>query len=636
MGSRHVVCEENETLASFIHEKYEAFLLKQPYSENLDATLSKAYKNVCEWKDPIRSLQDASKIRGIGNWMLKLLKDFFVDNGNLSQPSPLEQSPQGWLHVYTTKRRKAAKRYLPQKNSAAYAILITLYKAIMGGKEFMLKQELIDATEASGLSKTSIQPTKASSGTGRFGDSMKDWYSGWSSMKTLVSRGLVVRSSCPAKYMLTEEGKQAAHECITRAGLATDDDIRQSSQNEFSLKTCTTVIRNGDEVSVSSLHVKELQVMASNSKASNLESKLKENNVKRKVQSDLTISKKRSSTVARAFLEFSVQSTVKESLIKRPLLPCLSQRPLLDRQHSGLVECDNLMKTRSNERILDTDSLVIPPLKIGERFSDIYDVILLLDDREHFTKANKGLNYKPNFANRLRSQYQVEVEIRHLPIGDATWIARDKFHETEYVLDFIVERKAVDDLWTSIKDTRYKQQKLRLMRCGLKRLIYLVEGDPNLCEAAESIKTATLTTEILEGFDVQRTRDVYETISRYGDLTNAISKRYGIEIGTMGNKDQRLCKTYDQFREHCNDLEKETISDVFGVMLMQVKLVTEDIALAILERYPTLISLAQSYSQLEGDITAQEQLLGRIRFRNKNKEVGSVVSKNIYKFIWAP
>ena len=30
------------------------------------------------------------------------------------------------------------------------------------------------------------------------------------------------------------------------------------------------------------------------------------------------------------------------------------------------------------------------------------------------------------------------------------------------MLDFIVERKRVDDLWSSIKDNRYKQQKLRL------------------------------------------------------------------------------------------------------------------------------------------------------------------------------
>ena len=55
------------------------------------------------------------------------------------------------------------------------------------------------------------------------------------------------------------------------------------------------------------------------------------------------------------------------------------------------------------------------------------------------------------------------LQTRQLPVGDALWIARHKQLKYEYVLDFIVERKRVDDLWHSIKDNRYKQQKLRLM-----------------------------------------------------------------------------------------------------------------------------------------------------------------------------
>lgn len=54
------------------------------------------------------------------------------------------------------------------------------------------------------------------------------------------------------------------------------------------------------------------------------------------------------------------------------------------------------------------------------------------------------------------------LQTRQLPVGDALWIARHKVLRHEYVLDFIVERKRVEDLWASIKDNRYKQQKLRL------------------------------------------------------------------------------------------------------------------------------------------------------------------------------
>jgi crossover junction endonuclease MUS81 len=82
------------------------------------------------------------------------------------------------------------------------------------------------------------------------------------------------------------------------------------------------------------------------------------------------------------------------------------------------------------------------------------------------------------------------LQTRQLPVGDALWLARHKQQEQEYVLDFLVERKRVDDLWSSIKDTRYKQQKLRIMRCGVRKILYLVEGDPNLMDSAENLKTA--------------------------------------------------------------------------------------------------------------------------------------------------
>jgi crossover junction endonuclease MUS81 len=101
------------------------------------------------------------------------------------------------------------------------------------GNEFMRKQELIDAAEASGLSRVPIayansfdlfsdllshlflvvldsaidvfetglvlRPEKGKGKPGQYGSSPKDWYSGWNCMKTLITKGLVVKSSCPAK-----------------------------------------------------------------------------------------------------------------------------------------------------------------------------------------------------------------------------------------------------------------------------------------------------------------------------------------------------------------------------------------------------------------------------------------------------
>ncbi|KAH8933070.1 hypothetical protein BDL97_18G012300 [Sphagnum fallax] len=113
------------------------------------------------------------------------------------------------------------------------------------------------------------------------------------------------------------------------------------------------------------------------------------------------------------------------------------------------------------------------------------------------------------------------------------------------------------------------------------------------------------TTEIWEGFDVQMTQDMNETVEKYGELTHAIM----------------ICPTFGEFVEHCKDLDMEPVSDVFGVQLMQ--------------HYRTVLSLAKAYSNREGDLTAQEKLLACIPIRNKNKTISEKISRNIFKLIWA-
>ena len=80
MSSSHATCPQNEPLALYILQKREELASKKDgYREKLDATLTKAYRNICESKNPICSLREASQVHGIGQWMLKLLKGFFSD-----------------------------------------------------------------------------------------------------------------------------------------------------------------------------------------------------------------------------------------------------------------------------------------------------------------------------------------------------------------------------------------------------------------------------------------------------------------------------------------------------------------------------------------------------------------------------
>ncbi|GAB4853287.1 Crossover junction endonuclease mus81 [Ancistrocladus abbreviatus] len=107
------------------------------------------------------------------------------------------------------------------------------------------------------------------------------------------------------------------------------------------------------------------------------------------------------------------------------------------------------------------------------------------------------------------------------------------------------------------------------MRSGLKKLIYVVEGDPNSSKAVESIKTACLTTKILEGFDVLRTSGLADTLRKYGYLTQAITKYYESQLPEDKCENTHVCPPFNEFIKSCEDLDKMTVSDVFAIQLMQ-------------------------------------------------------------------
>ena len=74
------------------------------------------------------------------------------------------------------------------------------------------------------------------------------------------------------------------------------------------------------------------------------------------------------------------------------------------------------------------------------------------------------------------------------------WVARARAGAPppEFVLDYVVERKSVADLLGSIKGGgRYEKQKYFLARCGLRRVMYLIEGAPE-AEAAGVRASLTL------------------------------------------------------------------------------------------------------------------------------------------------
>jgi len=114
----------------------------------------------------------------------------------------------------------------------------------------------------------------------------------------------------------------------------------------------------------------------------------------------------------------------------------------------------------------------------------------------------------------------IQCEKRNLDLGDIMWIARTStgLNMKEIVLNYIIERKKVEDLIASIEDGRYKEQKFRLKKSGLQNLIYLIEGHIDL-HRNHLFETEMAATQIEDGFFIAKTVNEEDTIAYLVNMT---------------------------------------------------------------------------------------------------------------------
>ena len=87
-----------------------------------------------------------------------------------------------------------------------------------------------------------------------------------------------------------------------------------------------------------------------------------------------------------------------------------------------------------------------------------YEITLVVDTREIKLRTNRDY-----FVEQLTAK-GIRVTKRALELGDMLWVAQKKGSKNsrdELFLDYVVERKRMDDLASSIKDGRFDEQKVK-------------------------------------------------------------------------------------------------------------------------------------------------------------------------------
>lgn len=263
-----------------------------------------------------------------------------------------------------------------------------------------------------------------------------------------------------------------------------------------------------------------------------------------------------------------------------------------------------------------TDDASLPSFTPIRLDPGTFTVQLLLDVREVRAKTDR------DYMQEELAKKGVKPIMRSLELGDAQWVAVPNnpsvlarhgadVGASEVVLDWIVERKRLDDLVSSIKDGRFHEQKFRLGRSGVRNVIYVIEDialdAAHLGRYEESVQSAIATTQVVNGYFVKKTAKMDDTIRYLARMTATLKRlvesRPLFVIPTSAittqnylpilrslrasHPDKAYCITYPAFASLASKSETLTLRDLFLKMLMTTRGVTGEKALEIQKRWRT-------------------------------------------------
>ena len=217
------------------------------------------------------------------------------------------------------------------------------------------------------------------------------------------------------------------------------------------------------------------------------------------------------------------------------------------------------------------------------------------------------------------------VQVLNLDIGDI------QIRNGETIL-FVIERKTICDLSSSIKDGRHREQKMRLINSGvdINNIMYLIEGDLDTiklkCLPKSTIISSIINTLLRDNIKVHRSKNMNESIEFIEMLFNKLRKQ---DIKLFENKNTSYVSTIKLKKK-----ENLDSSNCYLLQLAQIPGSSTKIADCIKETYPNMMSLCSKYSSI--DLSERPKLLENLTYsiqNNKTRRIGKVVSERIYLYL---
>ena len=175
------------------------------FEKNRTFVYKKAFESMIKYPDLIDSGLEAEKVTGIGPSIASRLETRLVKHAKDGKINYTPKVPEAPVAKEKEKkpRNVKVKNYVPVYRSGGFAILMALFEGSLfliqvanNPIDHLTRQDLVSRGQLYTDSSFTV-PSNGAAG-----------YTAWSSMKTLCEKDLVIKHGNPARYTLTEEGKE--------------------------------------------------------------------------------------------------------------------------------------------------------------------------------------------------------------------------------------------------------------------------------------------------------------------------------------------------------------------------------------------------------------------------------------------
>jgi ERCC4-type nuclease len=225
------------------------------------------------------------------------------------------------------------------------------------------------------------------------------------------------------------------------------------------------------------------------------------------------------------------------------------------------------------------------------------------------------IDYREHQLIAVLHNLRVQIVKTNLDVGDI----RISYNDSVIC---IIERKTLQDLYASIKDGRYKEQKDRLLDVYHRdKIMYIIEGSIYHNHSNDNIRGAFINTLVRDNIKIVNTSDLQETALLLRDMITRMMKHPDKYLHSETNKNNQQNITGIQ----CHTKKSYITPETFAInALSQIPGVSTSMSRNILSYYENSLKTFID--------TATEDVIANIKL-DSGRRVGDKTAKQIMEFV---